>query len=53
MFNANIYKYGKIENLVKAIEYWKKKINQNVLCVNPKHITHLEQLIIIYNERIK
>lgn len=53
MYNANIYRYGKIENLVKAINYWKNKINQNVLYVNYKHVRHLEQLNIIYNERVK
>ena len=53
MYTASIYRYGKISNLKKAIKYWKNKVNSNVLCVNPKHIKHLEQLNIILNERVK
>jgi hypothetical protein len=53
MYNANIYRYGKLENLIKAINYWKNKINNNPLNVDYKHVKHLEQLNIIYNERVK
>ena len=53
MYTAYIYRYGKISNLKKAIKYWKNKVNSNVLCVNPKHIKHLEQLNIVLNERVK
>ena len=53
MYNAYVYRYGEISNLIKAIKYWKNKINSNVLNVNHKHVKHLEQLNIILNERRK
>ena len=53
MYNANIYRYGKLSNLIKAIKYWKDKINNNPLNVNYKHVKHLEQLNIILNHRTK
>tara|TARA_R100000329_G_C7564393_1_gene199648 strand:+ start:440 stop:610 length:171 start_codon:yes stop_codon:yes gene_type:complete len=51
MFTSNIYKYGSIESVKKAIEFTKNKIRNNPLNVSYKDIKHLEQLFIILNDK--
>lgn len=53
MYNANIYRYGKIENLKKAIKYWTNRIEymeNNNIYIKPNIKKHLKELNNIYNQ---
>ena len=47
MYNANIYRYGKIENLKKTIKYWTNRIEymeNNNIYIKPNIKKHLKEL---------